>query len=221
MKTIVYIDGFNLYFGLLKNTSFKWLNLPTLITEIVKIQNPNSNVEKIKYFTAPVKANFSIHKEKAPQSQNHYHRALLSVSDNKLEIINGYFDIDMSSPVLYSNPVDLNNRVNTWKLEEKQTDVNIAIEMYRDAAKGAVKQQVLVSSDSDIIPALRYIKKDFSDIDLGLILPRKKQNKRRNSKLSQVTDWTRNHINDDELEKHQLPNMVPTHKKPIYKPKYW
>ena len=26
-KTIVYIDGYNLYYGLLKGTSYKWLDL--------------------------------------------------------------------------------------------------------------------------------------------------------------------------------------------------
>ncbi len=27
MATIVYIDGFNLYYGAVKDTSYKWLNL--------------------------------------------------------------------------------------------------------------------------------------------------------------------------------------------------
>lgn len=27
MKTIVYVDGFNLYYGALKGTRYKWLNL--------------------------------------------------------------------------------------------------------------------------------------------------------------------------------------------------
>lgn len=221
MKTTIYIDGFNLYFGLLKNTPFKWLNLSSLFTEIVKIQNPASNVVSIKYFTAPVKAKFSKHGDKSPQSQNHYHRALLASKDCQIEIVSGYFDVDISSPVIYRNPIDLTQRVDTWKLEEKQTDVNIALEMYRDASKGNAEQQILVSSDSDLIPALNYIKQDFERIELGLILPRKKQNKRRNSKLSDCASWTRNHINDNELKKHQFPNMVPTNKKPVYKPKHW
>lgn len=98
---------------------------------------------------------FSKHKEKSQQSQNFYHRAISVNSENCIEIISGYFDVDMSLPVLYQKPIDLKARVKTWKLEEKQTDVNIALEMYRDAAKGKCEQQILVSSDSDLIPALR------------------------------------------------------------------
>lgn len=38
MKTTVYIDGYNLYFGLVKNTPFKWLNLISLFSEVVSIK---------------------------------------------------------------------------------------------------------------------------------------------------------------------------------------
>lgn len=220
LKTYIYIDGFNLYYGLLRKTSYKWLNIESLFSSIVKIQNPLSEVTRIKYFTAPVKTNFSKHKEKAQQSQNHYHRAL-NAAISHLEIIGGYFDVDTSTPVVYAEPPDLDNRVETWKLEEKQTDVNIALAMYRDASRGEVEQQILVSSDSDLEPALELIKKDFNSIELGLILPRRRNNKRKNHKLSVHVNWTRHHILTVELEEHQFPEKVPTKKKPVLKPKYW
>ncbi len=197
------------------------LNLHGLFSEIVKIQNPQSQVQIVKYFTAPIITKFSRHKEKSQQSQNLYHRALTVNHDSCVEIINGYFDSSANLPVVHGKSIDLDNRVKTWKLEEKQTNVNIALEMYRDATLGDIKQQVLVTSDSDLIPALKYIRKDFDNINLGLILPRNLHNKRKNKKLSDCTDWTRSHINNDELEKHQFPEMMPTNKKPIYKPKYW
>jgi len=221
VKTVIYIDGYNLYYGLVKNTQYKWLDLQSLFSEIVKIQYPQSQVISVKYFTAPVITKFSRHKEKSQQSQNLYHRALCTSQNSCIEIINGYFDSSANLPVVHGNPIDLNNRVKTWKLEEKQTDVNIALEMYRDAALGDIKQQVLVTSDSGLIPALKYIRKDFDNINLGLILPRNLLNNRKNKKLSDCTDWTRSHINNEELEKHQFPEMIPTNKKPIYKPKYW
>ncbi len=31
-KTIVYVDGFNLYYGVLKNTGYKWLDLERFFT---------------------------------------------------------------------------------------------------------------------------------------------------------------------------------------------
>lgn len=221
MNTAIYIDGYNLYYGLLKNTKYKWLNLYSLLSEIIKIQNPQSDIVAIKYFTAPVISRFSQHKEKAQQSQNYYHKALCVQSDNCIKIINGYFDIDVSSPILYRKPIDLKAKSEVWKLEEKQTDVNIALEMYRDASIGEVQQQILVSSDSDLIPALKYIRNDFKSIVLGLVLPRSNDHGRANKGLSEFTDWTRSHIKTEELEKHQFPEMIPTNKKPIYKPNYW
>lgn len=221
MKTTIYIDGYNLYFGLVKNTPYKWLNLISLFTEIIKIQNPKSSIINIKYFTAPVLTRFSRHKEQSQASQSRYHRALEISGGSKFIIINGYFETNRSTPPVYNKSIDLQNKAEVWKLEEKQTDVNIALEMYRDSLSGENEQQVLVSNDSDLIPALKLIGKDSPHIELGLILPKKKSQKRQNANLAQLANWVRKHVKDEELKKHQLPNMILTNKKPIFKPKYW
>ena len=48
MRTYVYIDGFNLYYGAVKDTPGKWLDLVALCREIL----PGKDIRKIKYFTA-------------------------------------------------------------------------------------------------------------------------------------------------------------------------
>jgi len=54
LRTSIYIDGFNLYYGLLKNTPYKWLNIESLCQAYL---NPQlNNIQKIKYFTALVKS---------------------------------------------------------------------------------------------------------------------------------------------------------------------
>jgi len=221
LKTTVYIDGYNLYFGLVKNTPFKWLNLISLFSEVVSIQTPQSSKIHIKYFTAPVLTRFSRHKEQSQASQNRYHRTLETIGGTSFEIINGYFEVNRSTPPIHQTPPKLEDKAVVWKLEEKQTDVNIALEMYRDASKNDVEHQVLVSNDSDLVPALKLIRQDFLNVELGLILPKRKSQERQNASLAELTQWVRRHITDEELLNHQLPNMVPTHKKPIYKPKYW
>lgn len=221
MKTTIYIDGYNLYFGLVKNTTYKWLNLISLFTEIVKIQNPNSSIINIKYFSAPVLTRFSKHKTQSQASQSRYHRALEVTGGSKFKIINGYFEANRSTPPVYEKSIDLQNKVEVWKLEEKQTDVNIALEMYRDSLNRINEQQVLVSNDSDLIPAMKLICKDSPQIELGLVLPKKKSQKRQNAELAQLANWVRRHVTDEELQQHQLPNMIATNKKPIYKPLYW
>ena len=39
--------------------------------------------------------------------------------------------------------------------------------------------------------------------------------------LAKYAHWTRKYILDEELAKAQLPNQVPTKKKPIRKPEHW
>ena len=52
MKTNVYVDGFNLYYGCLKHTPYKWLDIAKLCRLIL----PRDQVNQIKYFTALVSA---------------------------------------------------------------------------------------------------------------------------------------------------------------------
>ena len=47
-RTIIYVDGFNLYYGAVKNTPHKWLNLQRYFEMI----RQNDDVLAIKYFTA-------------------------------------------------------------------------------------------------------------------------------------------------------------------------
>jgi len=51
-NTIVYIDGYNLYYGLLKGTANKWLDLMRFSKELL---GPEHNVVSVKYFTSWVK----------------------------------------------------------------------------------------------------------------------------------------------------------------------
>ena len=51
-RTIVYIDGFNLYYGLLRQCApFKWLDLQKFSRRLV---SPDNNVVAVKYFTSRV-----------------------------------------------------------------------------------------------------------------------------------------------------------------------
>jgi len=51
-----------------------------------------------------------------------------------------------------------------WMIEEKQTDVNIALHAYRDAVRGNCDQLVICSNDSDLEPALRLVKAEKSQL---------------------------------------------------------
>ena len=51
MRTYVYIDGFNFYYGAVKNTPYKWLDFKKLLQLLL---DPKHNIISIKYFTAMV-----------------------------------------------------------------------------------------------------------------------------------------------------------------------
>ena len=51
MITNVYVDGFNLYYGCLKGTPHKWLDLEALCA----VMMPTNDIKRIRYFTARVK----------------------------------------------------------------------------------------------------------------------------------------------------------------------
>jgi len=51
MRTRIYVDGFNLYYGAVKGTPFKWLNLVELARQML----PQGHIiDSVKYFTARV-----------------------------------------------------------------------------------------------------------------------------------------------------------------------
>ena len=120
LKSIIYIDGYNLFYGCLKHSSYKWLDLRNLLFEqILTTQNPLSELVKIKYFTADIRAKVASHGQDALIAQQSYHRALLQLYPNTIQIIKGYYSLEKARPLIYQQPVCKTKRVDVWKLEEK------------------------------------------------------------------------------------------------------
>ena len=221
MRTIAYVDGYNLYHGRLKYTCFKWLDLYGLFSSILKVQNPLSELICVKFFTANIKAKFARLGQQSTIAQRSYHRAL---SARGVEIIYGKFTLSQQRVPRYQEGRALNrdDRVAVWLLGEKQTDVQLALHAYRDAATSKCEQVVVCTNDSDLAPALEFIQTDFPEKRIGVVLPRPPELQARKSKtLQDLAHWTREHILDVELASHQLPKRVQTGKKPVDKPEHW
>ena len=56
-------------------------------------------------------------------------------------------------------------------LEEKRTDVHIGIHMLDDAYQNRCEKQILVSGDSDLVPALNVIKSRFPSKEIIVYVP--------------------------------------------------
>ena len=78
IRTWLYVDGFNLYYGALKGTPFRWLDPSALAKQLLP---PTHNVEKIKYFTARVSGAAD---PDAPRRQHAYLSALSTVPEVEL-----------------------------------------------------------------------------------------------------------------------------------------
>lgn len=83
MKTFVYVDGFNVYYGCLKRSPYKWLNLAALMKQVLPA---NLTVARIKYFTAHVSGASD---PDSPKRQDAYIRALKTLPE--IEVYWGSF----------------------------------------------------------------------------------------------------------------------------------
>lgn len=229
MRTAFFVDGYNVFYGLLAGTPYKWLDLKGLLGHVAYIENPRSALVSVDYFTSSVKPELATRGIASKEAQDAYVRALKTTSvsvhygRHKLEPAKAPRFIDRKTGASRQDKVAI------WKLEEKETDVHIAISMYRTASRQAVRnvhdrieQLVLVSSDTDMTPALRAIREDFPDMKVGVILPHRAElNRPSPGSLKEHSHWMRRVITSEELHSHQFPNRVPTHKAPAIKPDYW
>ena len=151
MRTIVYIDGFNLYYGSLKNSPYKWLDLFKYFSKALP---EDCELFRVKYFTARVGE--LPHDKDAPIRQDAYLKALTHLYPNQVEIIEGHFLIKEKKSPLASNP---NQKVVVLQAEEKGSDVNLAVELVNDAWLNTFECAVVVSNDSDLERAMRIVKK--------------------------------------------------------------
>jgi len=83
IRTFVYVDGFNLYYGALKGTPYKWLDIVQLTNRILPSEY---SIQKLKYFTARVSGSVD---SGAPARQQAYLSALRE--QNEIEIHFGSF----------------------------------------------------------------------------------------------------------------------------------
>ncbi len=230
LRTAFFVDGYNLYYGLLHGTAYKWLDVRALLSTILKVQDPRSEVSAIHYFTSLVKPDLASRGVESLTAQKTYIRALVATN---IVVTEGKHRLDKAMAPEYVNDqkASRQQQVAIWSLEEKQTDVNIAIAMYRTAVKQQelpeheqITQLVLVSNDSDFSPAIKAVREDFPNMRIGVIAPIRERaggDRPPSGSLTEYADWVRKVVRNDELASCLFPDKVPTRKKPALKPDYW
>ena len=202
---VVYVDGFNLYYGSLKRSPYKWLDLGRLCTTML----PNDRVTAIRYYTARISARPG--NPTAPNDQQIYLRALRTIPN--LSITYGHFLTHSVSMALTG--VTPTKRVWVDKTEEKGSDVNLASHLLRDAFRGAFQVAVLITNDSDLAEPVRIVRQELN-LPVGILNP----HQHHSAELKHIATFVKR-IRQSDLIASQFPAVLNDAKGAIHKPPSW
>jgi len=159
-NAFIYVDGFNLYFGALKGTPYKWPDLGALGRQML----PGDRIVGIKYFTARVSARPNDAGQ--PLRQQIYFRALKTIPD--LSIILGHFLTHSVRMPLSS--VSPQKKVWVDRTEEKGSDVNLGSHLLMDGVRQRYDLAVVISNDSDLAEPIRMVRRELG-LRVGILNP--------------------------------------------------
>lgn len=202
----VYVDAFNLYYGCLKRTPYKWLDLRKLCRFLL----PEYDVNRIRYFTARIQPRPD-NPDKA-QRQSTYLRALRTIPD--LSIHEGFYLTTTHWARLAEPLPGLPPTVRVIKTEEKGSDVNLATHLLIDAMDDDADVAVVLSNDSDLTRPIEVVRERFR-IEVGLLNPYQHA-----SRLLQVVSFHRT-IRPGALKACQLPATLTDAHGLITRPSRW
>ncbi len=210
VRTFIYIDGFNLYYGSVKGTPFKWLDLKKFLQIVLHSKH---SILSIKYFTALVSS--PPHDPQKSTRQQVYLRALKAYIP-EIEIYYGHF---LSNPIRAPlvNPTATQQFADVIKTEEKGSDVNLAIHLLNDAWMNRYECAVVVSNDSDLAESMRLVKEQHQKM-IGLFVPGFPKDRSISRELKRYANFVRP-IRTATLKASQLPDPIPGTR--IHKPKSW
>ena len=208
MPTGVYIDGLNLYYGALRGTSYKWLDLEKLARRLL----PHDEIAFIRYFSARVSARFGEVDSQVRQSV--YLRALQS--NPRIHVHLGYVKQKERKLPLSSNKSHPLEMVLVIIDEEKGSDVSLASHLLNDAHHQRIDKALLVTNDGDFKEAIRLARE--TGIEVGVVAPWKfPANKHLQEVLSFEIPWR-----PEILKKCQMNQSVRDAKgREVSRPKAW
>jgi len=186
---ITYIDGFNLYHGLLQARlhSARWLDLHALGRSLLK---PSQQLELTRYFTARVRGN----PDKARRQRTF------------IDALNARGGIEIDFGHFLSSRISCRRCGNRWrKNEEKKTDVNLAVRLLDDAYDDRFDTAMIISADSDLVPPIESVGARFPDKRLIAAFPPQ----RNSTELRRVADKAFE-ISEATIRGARLPDPVTT-----------
>lgn len=154
-RVLVYIDGFNLYFGLIQKgwRKYLWLDLKKFAASLL---SPGETLIHTKYFTSRISKPVS-----KQRRQSIFIDALTTLTE--FSIYYGRYQAEVRTCE--------NCGFNSLVSSEKKTDVNIATELLVDAFQNNFDTAILVTADADLTAPIVAIRKLFSDKAVIIAFP--------------------------------------------------
>ena len=146
MRAALFVDGFNLYHAIddFRNNRLKWLSLWDLGVRIINRQS--ETLVKATYFSAYANHLQASHPD-VVQRHKDYVAALEATG---VEVVLGTFK---------RKPASCRSCGARWaRHEEKETDVNIAVQVVAAAHRDLFDVAYVLSADTDLAPALREVR---------------------------------------------------------------
>ncbi len=207
MRTNVYVDGFNLYYGAVRKTPYRWLNLDALF----KLLLPKNTIQDIKYFTALVSARPNDPTQ--PQRQQLYLRALGTLPSVSVHL--GHFLVHEVMMPLVVAPGQPQQYAKVIKTEEKGSDVNLATHLLHDAHMNRFDIAVVVSNDSDLLGPIKIVRNELGK-KVGVLNPQKNPSRA----ILPHIDFIKQ-IRHGALQAAQFPNQLTDQHGAFSKPASW
>lgn len=171
-RTIVYIDGFNLYYRALKGTPYKWVNIEALSEACLP---QGCQIIRVNYYTAHVSGRVD---PEAPKRQHAYLRAIETLP--KVQVFFGNFLVTKKfagliqpldfRPAFVLPPGAAPQVAYVWKTEEKGSDVNLGVHLVRDAALRVFDEAAVLTNDTDLVEPIRIVTQEFG-LPVTLLTP--------------------------------------------------
>lgn len=205
MRSIIYVDGFNLYYGALKGGPHRWLNLDRYFA----LLRMDDDVQRIWYFTAVIAGPRRSRQLAYLQALKATPRVAIQYGQYKEKVVRcTVAACDCAGLREFRVP------------EEKGTDVNIAVQMLDDAYQGLADRLVLVSGDSDLVPAIRTVKRRFPEIQVIVYVPARDPRRGAARQLRTAADKDKT-LPLDLLRRAQFDVVVQTPKGSVARPDAW
>lgn len=202
----MYIDGFNLYYGALKGTKFRWLDLDAFCRLLL----PKNDIRKIKYFTARVVPRPG--KPHTAVRQQTYLRALATSA--MVEVYYGHYlshpwRMPLAAPGggVLLDAAGKPQFVDVLREEEKGSDVNLAAHLVHDGHQGEFEVAAVITNDSDLTTPIELVTRDLG-LPVGVVNPHAFNPSSRQSKqLRRVASFLKE-VRPGGLRKSQFPPVL-------------